>query len=144
MDAWAVGRIDVGDAERELVERHAAGDASAFDELYARFSGMVFGLALRMSGGREDALDIAQEVFLRIHRHLARFRGSSSLKTWIYRITLNQCRTAGARARTRPAVIDDQAVAAGVVDPRSSARLSCCATWTSSPTRRSPRCWAFR
>lgn len=117
MDAWVVRSAGIADAERELVERHATGDAGAFDEVYTRFSGMVYRLALRMSGGREEALDIAQEVFLRIHRHLAGFRGGSSLKTWVYRITLNQCRTAGLRSRSRSASIDDQEAAIAVIDP---------------------------
>jgi RNA polymerase sigma-70 factor (ECF subfamily) len=126
MDAWVVGNgaaagtadaARVADAERDLVARHAAGDGSAFDELYARFSGMVYQLALRMSGGREEALDVAQEVFLRIHRHLAGFRGGSTLKTWIYRITVNQCRSAGSRHRPAAVSIDDDDQGPTVVDP---------------------------
>jgi RNA polymerase sigma-70 factor (ECF subfamily) len=58
---------------------------------------MVFRLASRLSGSREEALDISQEVFLRVHRHLASFRGGASLRTWIYRITLNQSRTSWSR-----------------------------------------------
>ena len=94
-----VARHAVLDEERELVARHAAGDRSAFDEVYSRYSGLVFHLALRLLGSRDEALDIAQDVFLRIHRHLAAFRGASTLRTWIYRITLNQCRSQGKRFR---------------------------------------------
>jgi RNA polymerase sigma-70 factor (ECF subfamily) len=84
-------------AAMEWARRHAAGDRRAFDELYHRFSDMVVRLASRLSGNHEEALDISQEVFLRVHRHLASFRGGSSLRTWIYRITLNQSRTAWSR-----------------------------------------------
>lgn len=80
-------------SEARLVELHRIGDRQAFDEVYRRFESMVFNLALRMAGDEDVAAEIAQETFLRIYRHLGRFRGRSSLKTWIYRITLNCCRT---------------------------------------------------
>ena len=77
----------------DLVERHRYGDAAAFEEVYARFVSLVYNLCLRMSGSAEEAEDLTQEIFLRIHRHLSRFNGKSSLKTWIYRVTLNYCRS---------------------------------------------------
>lgn len=86
---WAPARSQ----ESDWVRRHRAGDATAFDEVYRQFGRMVFGVALRLTGDAEDAADLAQEVFLRIHRHLGRFRAGSSLRTWIYRITLNRCRS---------------------------------------------------
>lgn len=78
---------------RDLALRHRYGDPAAFEEVYGRFSEMVFGLALRMSGDREEAADLSQETFLRIYRHLGHFRGRSSLKTWVYRVTVNCCRS---------------------------------------------------
>ncbi len=60
-----------------------------FEELFRSFNGMVFQLAYRVLGDREEALDLAQEVFLIVFRRMDRFRGESSLKTWIYRITVN-------------------------------------------------------
>lgn len=87
---------------RDLALRHRYGDPAAFEEVYLRHADMVFGLALRMSGDREEAADLAQETFLRVFRHLGRFRGRSSLKTWIYRITVNCCRSKlRGRARRR-------------------------------------------
>lgn len=83
----------------DLARRHQYGDASAFTEVYRAHVQMVFNLCLRMVGKREEAEDLAQEVFLRIHRHLARFSGRSSLKTWIYRITINYCRSKLSRKR---------------------------------------------
>ena len=80
-------------AGRDLALRHRYGDPEAFEEIYARFGDMVFGLALRMGGDRELAADMTQETFLRVYRHLGRFRGRSSLKTWIYRIAINCCRS---------------------------------------------------
>ncbi|HKI03051.1 MAG TPA: sigma-70 family RNA polymerase sigma factor [Thermoanaerobaculia bacterium] len=76
----------------ELVERHRCGDIQAFDEVYARFGEMVYNLALRLSGNREEAADLTQEIFLRIYRHLGSFGGRSTLKTWVFRIAINHCR----------------------------------------------------
>jgi RNA polymerase sigma-70 factor (ECF subfamily) len=53
---------------------------------------MVFGLALHLLGDRDEALDLSQEVFLRVFRTLSGFRGQSALRTWIYRIVINQAR----------------------------------------------------
>lgn len=80
------------DLDAELVERHRAGDLTAFDEVYDRFGRMVYNLAFRLAGNREEAADLTQETFLRIFRHLGGFAGRSALKTWIFRIALNHCR----------------------------------------------------
>jgi RNA polymerase sigma-70 factor (ECF subfamily) len=76
----------------ELVERHRCGDLQAFDEVYARFAEMVYNLAARLSGNRDEAADLTQEIFLRIYRHLGSFGGRSTLKTWVFRIAVNHCR----------------------------------------------------
>jgi RNA polymerase sigma-70 factor (ECF subfamily) len=77
--------------ERELVARCREGDPTAFARLVAVHEAMVFNLAGRLLGDIEEARDVAQEVFLQVYRRLARFEGRSSLKTWIYRIVVNQC-----------------------------------------------------
>jgi len=87
------------DDERNLVERHRYGDPEAFAEVYETYSGMVYNLALRLSGSSDRAQDLSQEIFLRVFRSLGRFRGQSSLKTWIYRICLNHCRSRLGRRR---------------------------------------------
>jgi RNA polymerase sigma-70 factor (ECF subfamily) len=61
-----------------------------FDEIFQRYQSMVFNLTYRVLGDREEALDVSQEVFFAIYRKLSRFRGQSSLKTWIYRIAINR------------------------------------------------------
>ncbi len=53
---------------------------------------MVYNLAFRLSGNREEAADLTQEIFLRVYRYLGSFGGRSSLKTWIFRIAVNHCR----------------------------------------------------
>lgn len=82
-----------GATDLELVERHRYGDRAAFEQIYSRHADMVFNLALRMTGDEEEAADVSQETFLRVHRYCGRFRGRSSLKTWIYRVTVNCCRS---------------------------------------------------
>lgn len=73
-----------------LVERVQKGDAAAFEELVHRYHRSVYNLALRLTDNPEDASDIAQETFLKVYRNMHTFRGDAELKTWIYRITVNQ------------------------------------------------------
>ena len=77
--------------ERELVERCRSGDERAFQELVDRHKDLVFALIARTVQDRSRAEDLAQDVFLRIHRGLPYFRGEARLSTWIYRIVANVC-----------------------------------------------------
>lgn len=77
--------------ELELVERCRAGDEGAFQELVDRYKDLVFALIARTVQDRSRAEDLAQDVFLRIHRGLPYFRGEARLSTWIYRIVANVC-----------------------------------------------------
>jgi RNA polymerase sigma-70 factor (ECF subfamily) len=77
--------------EQALVARCRQGDPAAFARLVALHESMVYNLAVRLLGDVEEARDVAQEVFLRVYRTLERFEGRSTLKTWIYRIVVNQC-----------------------------------------------------
>ena len=77
--------------ERELVERCRRGDEGAFQELVDRYKELVFALIARTVQDRSRAEDLAQDVFLRIHRGLPYFRGEARLSTWIYRIVVNAC-----------------------------------------------------
>ena len=86
-----------------LVERLRAGDARAFEELVIAYQHRVFGVARRMLGNGAEAEEIAQEVFLRVHRSMVEFRGEARLSTWLYGITSRLClnRLAGADRRLR-------------------------------------------
>ena len=86
--SWA----NVGGREAALVQRCAAADELACAELVDEHQRMVMQLAVNLLGDREEALDLSQEVFLRVFRTIHRFRGQSSLRTWIYRIAVNQAR----------------------------------------------------
>lgn len=79
-------------AERALVDRCRQGDPEAFSRLVALHERMVFNLAVRLLGDTEEARDLSQDVFLKVYRHLGHFEGRSTLKTWIYRIVVNQSR----------------------------------------------------
>ena len=74
-----------------LVRRAAQGDPSAFEALMTAHERQVYGLALRMTGNREDAADLTQEAFLKAWRSLPSFRAESSFSSWLYRLTSNLC-----------------------------------------------------
>ncbi|MBI3952096.1 MAG: sigma-70 family RNA polymerase sigma factor [Acidobacteria bacterium] len=77
-----------GDAslEAHLAERICAGDRTAFEQLVITYQAGVYGLLYRLVGDAEEARDLAQETFLKVYQKIDRFRGESSLKTWVYRI----------------------------------------------------------
>ncbi|MCC7031744.1 MAG: sigma-70 family RNA polymerase sigma factor [Acidobacteria bacterium] len=91
-EAGALGWSDVASGEAALIQRCAAGEQLACAELVAGHERLVYTLALHLLGDRDEALDLSQEVFLRVFRTLHSFRGQSALKTWIYRIVVNQAR----------------------------------------------------
>lgn len=107
-------RADADD--REIVARIRAGERELFGELVARHERMVFALASRMTGDRDEAQDVMQTSFLSAYRQIGEFRGDASFKTWIYGIALNECRMVHRRAsRTTSidAVAEPAAPAAG-------------------------------
>jgi len=81
---------DAASADWALVQQCAAGDEEACTRLVTDHQRMVYQLALHLLGDPQEALDVSQEVFLRVFRTLAQFRGQSTLRTWIYRIVVNQ------------------------------------------------------
>jgi RNA polymerase sigma-70 factor, ECF subfamily len=91
-NAGAISWSEVDSREAALIERCVAGDESACADLVAAHQRTIFNLAFHLLGDRDEALDVSQEVFLRVFRTLSRFRGQSALRTWIYRIVVNQVR----------------------------------------------------
>jgi RNA polymerase sigma-70 factor, ECF subfamily len=79
------------DDDREAVEACLRGERAAFDRLVERYQRDVYRLCYRYVNNHHDASDLAQEVFLKAYRALARFRGDSSFSTWLYRISVNTC-----------------------------------------------------
>lgn len=74
-----------------LVKRVKTGDQRAFKLLVERYQRKIYAVALGMVKDREEALDIAQEAFVKVYRYLDHFKGDSSFYTWLYRITANIC-----------------------------------------------------
>jgi RNA polymerase sigma-70 factor (ECF subfamily) len=79
-------------AEALFIESLRRGDSSAFEKLVGLHSGEIFGLLYRFTENREEARDLTQETFLRAFQNITSFRGDSDLRTWIYRIAINQAR----------------------------------------------------
>ncbi|MFL6336818.1 MAG: RNA polymerase sigma factor [Pyrinomonadaceae bacterium] len=82
----------VPSAEEQFLERLKAGDAAAFNRLVEERHGDIYALLYRLTEDPEEARDLTQETFLQAFRHLANFRGDADLRTWLYRIAVNQAR----------------------------------------------------
>src|SRR2546422_1261720 len=79
------------DPDIDLIERYFAGQTQAFDEIMIRYERQIYRVCYRFVENREDAMDLAQDVFVKAFEHLPTFRRESSLKTWLYRIAINHC-----------------------------------------------------
>ena len=88
----AITWTDVGGREAALIQRCAARDEDACAELVAEHQRMVYQLSLNLLGDHNEALDLSQEVFLRVFRTIQGSAASPRLRTWIYRIVVNQAR----------------------------------------------------
>jgi RNA polymerase sigma-70 factor (ECF subfamily) len=116
------------DALSALVEAAREGDGRAFDRLMIETQERVVGVAWRLLGSREDARDAAQEVYLRVYRHLGRFRAGQDFRGWLYRITVNVCRDAARRRRRAP--VSDAAVAERGEPPEAEEALLGAERWS--------------
>jgi len=76
----------------QFIERLKRGESAAFETLVSERSGEIYGLLYRMTENAEEARDLTQETFLRAFQSIRSFRGDSDLRTWIYRIAINQAR----------------------------------------------------
>ena len=107
------GDARVEDPDRTLVAAAVAGDRGAFEALVLRHQTRIVNYALAIVRDPADAEDVAQETFIRAYRSLARFRGDSSFKTWLYTIATNAARTGldrrGRRSRVEDGSLDDEA-----------------------------------
>ncbi|MBN2452807.1 MAG: RNA polymerase sigma factor [Candidatus Omnitrophica bacterium] len=79
----------MSDISNDVIARAAKGDMAAFEDIYRSTSPFVYNVALRITNNRDDADEVTQDVFVKVHRNLRGFGFRSSLKTWIYRITAN-------------------------------------------------------
>lgn len=95
-----------GESDRELVRRAQADDKEAFEELVRRHQHRVFAVAGGILRRREDAEDIAQQVFLKAYFSLKRFDQRSAFSTWLYKITVNECWDLLRKKKVRPLVYE--------------------------------------
>ncbi|MGI9035379.1 MAG: RNA polymerase sigma factor, partial [Pyrinomonadaceae bacterium] len=87
-----VASATLSETEFEFIERLKTGDAQAFDALVTRHTADIYALLFRLTQDAEEAKDLTQETFLRALKAVKNFRGQADLKTWLYRIAVNQSR----------------------------------------------------
>src|SRR2546422_1723075 len=117
------GPKEAGD-DRALVRAAQKGDQRAFRALVERYQRRVVQLALGMTKDPDEAMDIAQETFVKVHRCLPSFKGDSSFFTWTYRIAMNLCLDAQrrkSRAEREDLAEGDEAEIEAAMDPPSGA-----------------------
>ena len=109
--------------DEELVAAFQAGDRGAFEAMVDRWERKIQGVVYRVVGNREDARDVAQEVFLKVYRGLGDFKQEARFSSWLYQIALNASRDRLRRRRGRTFVsLDDVGEAAEI--PRGPATRS--------------------
>jgi RNA polymerase sigma factor, sigma-70 family len=107
--------------ETEFLERLKAGDAEAFDALCVRYTADVYGFLLRLTEDAEEARDLTQETFLRALKAVKGFRGDADLKTWLFRIAINESRN---RFRWWKRRKSSQTVSLDAANPQTETPLS--------------------
>ena len=110
--------------DSQLVDRARSGDKRAFRILVERYQKRVYGIAYGVVRNEEDALDVTQEAFIKVHRNLARFQGTSSFYTWLYRIVVNLCIDLKRRKSRAMQVDFDDSLDHGDVAGDSGGRIS--------------------
>ncbi|MDP4265446.1 MAG: sigma-70 family RNA polymerase sigma factor [Bacteroidota bacterium] len=85
--------MSTGLNDNEIISKVLSGDKQAYAGLVNRYQNYVFTLALRFTKNREDAEEVAQDIFIKAYRSLADFRGASKFSTWLYTIVNNTCIT---------------------------------------------------
>jgi RNA polymerase sigma factor (sigma-70 family) len=85
--------MSTGQSDSEIISQVLSGDQQAFAGLVNRYQNYVFTLVLRFTKSREDAEELAQDIFIKAYRSLADFRGAAKFSTWLYTIVNNTCIT---------------------------------------------------
>jgi len=113
-----------GPSDFELAKSSAAGDTSAFEELYHRHFRRVYALCLRMMGNPTEAEDMTQDVFVQLFNKIGMFRGESAFTTWLHRMTVNQVLMHFRKKSTRSELLTDEGetpiqIVQGTANPNS-------------------------
>jgi len=93
--------------EKDLTERLKNGEEAAFETLVKAHQREIYHLALKMMGNHDDADEVTQRTFINVYRKIATFKGKSKLRTWIYRIAVNQAKNRF-RERSRTAGLPEE------------------------------------
>jgi RNA polymerase sigma-70 factor (ECF subfamily) len=107
-DVSVAGMNALGPTDLELAQKSAAGDVSAFGDLYRRHFRRVYALCLRMLGNPTEAEDLTQETFIQLFRKIGSFRGDSAFTTWLHRMTVNQVLMHFRRGKSRPEMTTEE------------------------------------
>jgi RNA polymerase sigma-70 factor (ECF subfamily) len=91
-----------GLSDEQLLRQAAGGDQGSFSALVRRHEDRVFGIAIRITGDRADALDATQDTFVAVFRQAGSFRGDAAFTTWLYRVAVNACRDLLRKRRRLP------------------------------------------
>ena len=102
--------MNTGSTDSEIISKVLLGDQQAFAELVDRYKNFVFTITLRYTDNREDAEEIAQDVFVKAYRSLADFRGASKFSTWLYTIVTTSCITFLRKKKLETRSLDDERV----------------------------------
>lgn len=109
--------------DQELVDACRRGEEQAMELLYHRYKRRVFGLVTRIVGP-SDSEEVVQEVFVRIYRGLAKFRGDAQLSTWIYRLSVNAALSHVSKRKRRPECEEWQDQEPAAAEPQRDSALS--------------------
>ena len=102
--------MNTGSTDSEIISRVLRGEQQAFAELVNRYQNFVFTITLRYTDNREDAEEIAQDIFVKAYRSLADFRGASKFSTWLYTIVTTSCITFLRKKKLETRSLDDEKV----------------------------------
>ena len=100
--------MDSGNTDIEIIGRVVSGDSNAYGELVKKYQNYVFTLALRFTHNREDAEEVAQDIFVKAFKSLADFKGNSKFSTWLYTIVYTTSITFLRKKRLKTSSIDDE------------------------------------
>jgi RNA polymerase sigma-70 factor (ECF subfamily) len=111
-----------GSADIALVQRVKQGDRAAFDLLVAKYQHKILNLIMRYVKDPTEAMDVAQEAFLKAYRAVPAFRGDSAFYTWLYRIAINTAKNHLVAARRRPMSLEIELSESEGFEPFASLR----------------------
>ncbi len=100
--------MSTGLNDTEIISKVLSGDQQAYAELVNRYQNYVFTLSLRFTKNREDAEEVAQDIFIKAYRALADFKGTSKFSTWLYTIVNNTCITFLRKKRLQTHSLDNE------------------------------------